>query len=200
MDRPNRAPKPKPAPGPCNNNCGKVSKEGSRISEITCPCGFGYYDRIKHEFVPGALVRDGKAPSREEYVAHVRQCRLQQEGFPVIGTIFLGSHTEHDGFMTFDQESRRHTPSQQSSQPDPPDQGRGGLTPDRHGSLSEPRSTDRRSHPTVSSAPEKEIIFIPKERIELEVLAFYLNLCNYGALEPRKKVMVGDSASRILQH
>ena len=61
---------PVPALNHCHNNCGPVEVEGAAKEEITCPCGFGYYDR-NGDFVPGSLVREGTKPTRAEYIAHV---------------------------------------------------------------------------------------------------------------------------------
>jgi hypothetical protein len=74
---------PRPDPYPCHNNCGAVYVDGAKKEEITCPCGFGYYDR-NGEFVPGSLVRAGKKPTRAEYVAHVEACDQQERGRPIL--------------------------------------------------------------------------------------------------------------------
>jgi hypothetical protein len=74
---------PRPDPNPCHNNCGAVYVDGAEKEEITCPCGFGYYDR-KGDFVPGSLVREGKKPTRAEYRAHVEACDRQERGRPIL--------------------------------------------------------------------------------------------------------------------
>jgi hypothetical protein len=74
---------PRPDPHPCHNNCGAVYVDGAKKEEITCPCGFGYYDR-NGEFVPGSLVRAGKKPTRAEYIAHVEACDQQERGRPIL--------------------------------------------------------------------------------------------------------------------
>src|SRR5271169_2856497 len=79
-------------PGPCPTNCGPVHKEGATLEEITCPCGYGYYDKWE-KFINGSLVREGKAPSRAEYVAHVRQCDLQESGAPILRDRRMGEQT-----------------------------------------------------------------------------------------------------------
>jgi hypothetical protein len=74
---------PRPDPYPCHNNCGAVHVDGAEKEEITCPCGFGYYDR-NGDFVPGSLVREGKKPTRAEYIAHVEACDRQERGRPIL--------------------------------------------------------------------------------------------------------------------
>jgi hypothetical protein len=74
---------PRPDPNPCHNNCGAVYVDGAEKEEITCPCGFGYYDR-NGDFVPGSLVREGKKPTRAEYRAHVEACDRQERGRPIL--------------------------------------------------------------------------------------------------------------------
>jgi hypothetical protein len=80
---------PKPDPNPCHNNCGIVYIDGAKKEEITCPCGFGYYDR-NGDFVPGSLVREGKKPTRAEYIAHVETCDRQERGRPILDELRSG--------------------------------------------------------------------------------------------------------------
>ncbi|KEF54169.1 uncharacterized protein A1O9_09964 [Exophiala aquamarina CBS 119918] len=89
-------PRPKPL---CNNNCGGVFDEDKRLGEITCPCGYGYYDFIKREFIEGSLVRSGRAPTKAEYQKHVQQCKHKMYGTPVVG--FLGAISPNGTAMPY---------------------------------------------------------------------------------------------------
>lgn len=91
MDLRRAAPMP-PEPKPCaGSGCGAVYKGQQRLDEVTCPCGYGYYDQLQHVFVPGSLVRGRQAPSREEYEAHVQRCQHQEPGAPVLAVINANS-------------------------------------------------------------------------------------------------------------
>jgi hypothetical protein len=104
-DRP-RGPNP-PRPKPvCQNNCGGVFDDDKSLGEITCPCGYGYYDFIKKEFIQGSLVRSGKVRTRSEYQQHVQQCKQKMYGAPVLG--FLGAASK-DGVELYHNSTKSDT-------------------------------------------------------------------------------------------
>ena len=55
-------------------NCGLKFEPGQPIWAWTCPCGKGYWDGVNNKFITGAKVRNGEAPSRADYEAHLRTC------------------------------------------------------------------------------------------------------------------------------
>lgn len=55
-------------------NCGMKIVIGQPKSAWTCPCGLGYWDAARNEFVTGDLVRRGQALNRADYEAHLREC------------------------------------------------------------------------------------------------------------------------------
>jgi hypothetical protein len=48
--------------------------KGVRKEDITCPCGFGYYDESIGEFISGDLVRAGKAPPKMKKITVPEKC------------------------------------------------------------------------------------------------------------------------------
>ena len=56
-------------------NCGRKVVPGQPKWAWTCPCGLGYWDGIRGEFITGDRVRRGEALSRADYDAHLRECR-----------------------------------------------------------------------------------------------------------------------------
>jgi len=106
---------PRPDPNPCHNNCGPVYVDGAKKEEITCPCGFGYYDR-NGDFVPGSLVREGKKPTRAEYIAHVEACDRQERGRPILGEHRSGG-LDTQGVVANARASATPTQTISSSQP-----------------------------------------------------------------------------------
>jgi hypothetical protein len=54
--------------------CGLCYVKGQPKSEWTCPCGRGYWDAVKQEFINGARVGRREARTRADYEAHLRQC------------------------------------------------------------------------------------------------------------------------------
>jgi len=54
--------------------CGLCYVKGQPKREWTCPCGRGYWDAVKQEFISGDLVGRREAPTRADYEAHLRQC------------------------------------------------------------------------------------------------------------------------------
>ena len=71
-------------PGPNSNllsplnmggfNCGLKAVPNQPKWAWTCPCGRGYWDAIKKEFITGDRVGTGEARTRAEYEAHLREC------------------------------------------------------------------------------------------------------------------------------
>jgi hypothetical protein len=55
-------------------NCGLKVVRGQPKWAWTCPCGLGYWDGIKEEFINGDRVRRGEALTRADYEAHLREC------------------------------------------------------------------------------------------------------------------------------
>ncbi|KAK8859213.1 hypothetical protein PGQ11_009947 [Apiospora arundinis] len=62
-----KQPKPKP-PKPDNDDASSAEQIDGAYREylgtLTCPCGYGYYND-QEAWIPGNLVRAGKAPTRE---------------------------------------------------------------------------------------------------------------------------------------
>ncbi len=58
----------------CPYSCGVLIDPSQPIERWTCPCGLGYWNQAKKEFITGDRVRTGEAPKREDYETHLRQC------------------------------------------------------------------------------------------------------------------------------
>jgi hypothetical protein len=56
----------------CVTACFQLYEPGKPLQEITCPCGHGYWDAFSETFVTGDRVRDGHAPSKQEYEAKLK--------------------------------------------------------------------------------------------------------------------------------
>jgi hypothetical protein len=56
------------------SGCNLVLQEGQPSSDWTCPCGRGYFDAVKKEFIKGAQIREGRTPRREQYLDHLQGC------------------------------------------------------------------------------------------------------------------------------
>ena len=74
-------------------NCGIKIVPGQPKSAWTCPCGLGYWDAVKNEFITGDRVRRREALNRADYEAHLRECsqchaQAQEDG------LALGSSQE----------------------------------------------------------------------------------------------------------
>jgi hypothetical protein len=177
---------PGPQPDPvCHNNCGAVYREGARLEEITCRCGFGYYDVRQKKFVEGSLVREGRAPSREQYVAHVRQCQLAERGAPILRKprerepdlpMYLGAH--HPDDVSGERVSADVAAQTSSSvQPSRHAEDTRILSSTRHTTsrATEQMTTTsiRRDSGATALAPVWS--FVPREGIELPSLAFFIH-------------------------
>lgn len=192
MERPSGGPKP-PFRPVCNSNCGKVFAEGGRLSEITCPCGFGYYNRQTNEFILGSLVWDGRAPSREEYVAHVRRCPEQQEGSPIVAQVFLGVHKEN-GTNISRSEARHQSFSEPHPSPAPLDRARVEGNQDRVDRVGQNEPSEQRII-SNQNTPKEQLFFIPKAGIEREPLRFYLSESGFKNVELRSHTEVSGPIS-----
>lgn len=62
----------------CPSGCGPLYKPGIDLTDTTCPCGYGYFDRSGY-FVSGDRVRSGSAPSREAYAGHDPSCPVRAD-------------------------------------------------------------------------------------------------------------------------
>jgi hypothetical protein len=49
-------------------------KEGQPSSDWTCPCGLGYWDDVKKQFITGGQVRERQVRSKSEYLDHLQSC------------------------------------------------------------------------------------------------------------------------------
>jgi hypothetical protein len=176
--------KPRPAiPKPvcAGADCGgQITSSVQSLDEITCPCGYGYYNKVDHRFVPGSLVRSGQAPSRADYVTHVRQCLKQEKGAPVLGVAYVGHQSgEPQGLVYLGATGGRpqsQRPSEHATG------GQDSTISDTHrfgsyGDSNEP-SRDHKSDGKVRS------IFLNEGRVELEPLRLYLQLLSAGARVP----------------
>lgn len=85
-------------------NCGIKIVPGQPKSAWTCPCGLGYWDALKNEFITGDRVRRGEALSRAEYEAHLQKCsqchtQAQKDGLALISSEEKGRETQSDTRM-----------------------------------------------------------------------------------------------------
>lgn len=55
-------------------NCNHCISPDQPPGTWTCPCGLGYWDGRKKEFITGGRVRRGEAQTRADYDAHLLQC------------------------------------------------------------------------------------------------------------------------------
>jgi hypothetical protein len=163
--------KPKPVCG--GGPCGAVHKDPQRLDEITCPCGYGYYDKLRHVFVPGSLVKEGQAISREEYEAHVRRCPDQEKGAPVLGVAFIGADSEEPRAVVYLGATGGSSQPQRTANPYLSG-WHGSTTADaRNREGFRPMGLEPREQKTASRA---QGVFLPEQRVEKEVLQFYLQL------------------------
>jgi hypothetical protein len=56
----------------CTSSCGGLFAPGVKLDKVTCPCGRGYWDVFRAVFITGDMIRDGIAPSREQYEAKIQ--------------------------------------------------------------------------------------------------------------------------------
>ncbi|ERF71415.1 hypothetical protein EPUS_08684 [Endocarpon pusillum Z07020] len=80
-------------------NCGIKIVPGQPKSAWTCPCGLGYWDAVKSEFITGDRVRRREALNRADYEAHLRECsqchaQAQQDGLTSVSSQEEGQETQ----------------------------------------------------------------------------------------------------------
>jgi len=62
-------------PKNCPSGCYSIHVTGMRLEDITCACGYGYYDLETGEFISGDLVRAGYSePKRSKKVKVPKEC------------------------------------------------------------------------------------------------------------------------------
>jgi hypothetical protein len=62
-------------PKNCPSGCYSIHVTGMRLEDITCACGYGYYDLETGEFISGDLVRAGySAPKHSKRVEVPKEC------------------------------------------------------------------------------------------------------------------------------
>lgn len=210
-------PKPAPAPAPACGGapCGRVFKESQPLEEVTCPCGYGYWDKLRRTFVDGSLVRAGKAPSREEYEAHVRRCPEQEQGAPVLAV--LGANSKNAGAVVYLGASGEGLLPPRSVNPysvNPTLQGRHGysVVDARNHDGPRPMASIPREQKTISRT-QINSIFLPEDHVDKDVLQFYLQWlhtrtgtiidqrstvgCNCHILYPRTYALLPDPRSKV---
>lgn len=202
---------PRPDPNPCHNNCGPVYVDGAKKEEITCPCGFGYYDR-NGDFVPGSLVREGKKPTRAEYIAHVEACDRRERGGPILrerrsgGFVYQGAR-DTQGVVANARTSATPTQTISSSQPsryyqtpsnedytavrnrDPDTLSPSGPTRDQKPGTEESRTTAETAQDATVREPGGKDYFLPGEKIRQDVLDHQLKILFGSAATARPSTL-----------